>query len=137
MGGTHAQAARVCYSPAVLRSPTERYSPDLDNPSAQAPSMPHVLLRLSACLLPLALTPAWAYLIAESHLDFGGGEKDLLLLIPWLAWSLVYLAFSVVLWIRRRPIRKGILYSAGGATIVLILAWLVIFVWVTVVQGTP
>jgi hypothetical protein len=99
--------------------------------------MPHVLLRLSACLLPLALTPAWAYLIAESHLDFGGGEKDLLLLIPWLAWSLVYLAFSVVLWIRRRPIRKGILYSAGGATIVLILAWLVIFVWVTVVQGTP
>lgn len=34
--------------------------------------------RAGLCLLPLAMTPIWVYLIADGYLDFGGGEKDLI-----------------------------------------------------------
>ena len=45
-----------------------------------------VLTKLILCIIPLLMTPVWGYLIADGHLDFGGGEKDLLLLIPWMIW---------------------------------------------------
>ena len=88
-----------------------------------------IVLRLSLCLFPSALTPIWAYLIAEGYLNFGGGEKDLLLLIPWIIWSLLYFIIFVVSWLKRLPVKRAIAYSAGGATFTLVLVWLVMFVW--------
>jgi hypothetical protein len=32
--------------------------------------------------MPVLLTPVWGYLIADGYINFGGGEKDLLLGIP-------------------------------------------------------
>jgi hypothetical protein len=86
-------------------------------------------LRLVICLIPLAFTPVWGFLIADGFLNFGGGEKDLLLLIPWLFWSLVYLVIFVISWLKRLSIKRGLTYSAGGATILLGMIWLVMFVW--------
>ncbi len=91
--------------------------------------MLRILVRLGLGILPLALTPLLGFLIAEGYLDFGGGEKDLSLLVPWLFWSLVYLMFSFVSWWRRVSITIGLAYSAGGATGVLALAYLVMLVW--------
>lgn len=53
--------------------------------------MSKFLGKLVLCMLPLALTPIWGYLISDGYLNFGGGEKDLLLLLPWLIWSFIYL----------------------------------------------
>jgi hypothetical protein len=68
----------------------------------------------------------WGYLIAESFLNFGGGEKDLFLLIPWMIWSLFYLAIFMVAWGKRWTVNRGMLYAVVGATAGVILIWLVL-----------
>ncbi len=57
-------------------------------------------LRLLWMLSPLAVTPLLGWLIAEGWLNFGGGEKDLVLLIPWLIWSVCLLLIGAICWRR-------------------------------------
>jgi hypothetical protein len=97
--------------------------------------MTNIFLRLGICLFPLALTPLWGYLIAESYLNFGAGEKDLVLLVPWILWSLLYLVIFVMSWLKHVSIKRGFCYSAGGATAVLLLAWFVMFFWFSGLLG--
>lgn len=91
--------------------------------------MRHTALRLGICFLPLAITPVLGFLIADGYLNFGGGEKDLLILIPWLIWTLIYLLIFVISWIKRVSIKRGLTYSAGGATGVLGIIWLATYLW--------
>jgi len=91
--------------------------------------MRNIALRITLCILPLALTPLWAFLISDGYLNFGGGEKDLLLLIPWLIWSVIYMIIFVVSWIKKLSIKKGLTHSAGSSTVILVLIWLVMFAW--------
>jgi len=86
-------------------------------------------LRLGICFLPFVFTPVWGFLIADSYLNFGGGEKDLFLLIPWLIWSLIYLLIFVVSWLKRYSIKRGLCFSAGGATVILGVIWLGALFW--------
>jgi len=85
------------------------------------------LKKLAICLLPLALTPLWGFLISEGYLNFGGGCKDIILLIPWLLWSLFYSLFFIVLWIRGRSLGRLIAYSIAGAIGVIVLVWIMLF----------
>jgi hypothetical protein len=85
------------------------------------------LTKIAACLLPLALTPIWGFLLSEGYLNFGGGCKDIILVIPWLIWSLVYSLFFIVLWIRVRSLGRLIAYSIAGASGVMVLAGIVLF----------
>ena len=79
--------------------------------------------------MPISLTPFWGYLIADGYLNFGGGEKDLFLLIPWILWSLLYALIFIIAWIRRKKVKLMLLYSSVGATAVLFLVWGVLFLW--------
>lgn len=99
------------------------------------PNMTGFLSKLLICLLPAALTPLWGYLIAEGYLNFGGGEKDLFLLIPWILWSVIYSLIFIVAWIRRNNIKAILLYSVGGATGILAVAWSVLFIWSNEILG--
>lgn len=58
--------------------------------------MLRVSLRFFLSVLLLALTPLLGFFIADGYLNCGGGEKDLLLFIPWILWSLLYLIFFLV-----------------------------------------
>lgn len=87
------------------------------------------ILRGGLCLLPLALTPFWIFLIAEGYLNFGGGEKDLLLVIPWIVWSMLFLMIGVVAWVRGLSWKRGLAWSAGGATAIFAGAWIFLFIW--------
>jgi len=87
------------------------------------------IFRLILSIVPLALTPLLGFLIAEGYLNFGGGEKDLLLLIPWMVWSVVYFVLFLIFWKRKFSIQKGCGYAAGGATGVLALIYVVILIW--------
>ncbi len=80
------------------------------------------IVRLSLLLTPLALVPVFWFLVAESILNFGGGEKDLLLMIPLLIWSIVYMVIFVVGWIKGFTILRTLIYSAAGASILILLA---------------
>lgn len=84
---------------------------------------------LILCLLPMLLIPVLGYLISDGYLDFGCGEKDLLLLIPWIFWSFIYLAIFIVVWIKRKKLKVILVYAAGVSTGILALAWVVLFAW--------
>ena len=83
--------------------------------------MRRAFFRAGICLLPLAVTPIWIFLIAEGFLNFGGGEKDLFLVIPWLVWSALFLVIGVVAWVRGLSWTRGLAWSAAGATASLVV----------------
>jgi hypothetical protein len=76
---------------------------------------PHVIL----ALIPLLLTPLLVLALAEGVVDFGGGEKDVLLALPWLIWSIVFALCAFLLIYHRWPIARWTLRSALVATTVL------------------
>jgi len=78
-------------------------------------------LRLVVSLLPLALTPLLGYLLAQGSINLGGGEKDILVLLPWMAWSLFFAVSSWVFWRRGYSIR-----GASGRAALVALAGLAI-----------
>ena len=71
----------------------------------------------------------------EGYVNFGGGEKDLLILIPWILWSLIYLAIFIVIWCKRMPLLRGVVYSTAGATTLLGLIWGGMFLWFSGLLG--
>ena len=81
------------------------------------------------CILPLGITPLITSLIAEGYLNFGGGEKDLLLIIPWVLWSVIYAIIYIVQWIKKTKTIRGIYFAAGGATGLMILLWIGIYIF--------
>ena len=93
------------------------------------------VFRLILSILPLALTPLLGFLIAHGYLNFGGGEKDLFLLIPWIVWSVVYFVLFLIFWRRKLSIQKGCGYAALGATGALALISVVMLIWVVGILG--
>lgn len=71
-------------------------------------------------LAPLLLTPILIYALAEGIVDFGGGEKDVILALPWLVWSLSFAVCGLVFIIRRWPFGRWLRRSTLVATIVLL-----------------
>ena len=71
------------------------------------------LTRLIVAFLPLACAPVLVHLLAEGFIGFGGGEKDLVLVLPWLLWSLIFAVSCLVLWARRWPVVRSAIWSAG------------------------
>ena len=78
-------------------------------------------------VLPLLLSGVLVWLTMEGHLNFGGGEKDVLLAIPLLLWSLAYLSCYLVLWWRGCPTKRSVVVSSGLATGLVLLAWTVLW----------
>ena len=70
-------------------------------------------LRIATALLPLALVPVLVHLIASGQLDLGGGEKDLVWVVPWLVWSLLFAASSFDLLRRGWSLSRSLQRSAG------------------------
>ena len=97
--------------------------------------MINFLGKLILCLAPMLLTPVWGYLIADGYLNFGGGDKDLFLLVPWVVWAFIYLLIFLVAWIKRRSIKVMVLYAVGGASGLLAAAWIVLFIWFNQILG--
>ena len=66
---------------------------------------------LTLAAIPLCLTPFLFFAIAEGWLNFGGGEKDLLLLIPYLIWSLSFFIIALVLILKKKRLSQWCLKS--------------------------
>lgn len=78
--------------------------------------------RIAIALLPLGLTPLWLQLLASGSLSFGGGDKDLVLLLPWVIWSLLFAIASLVLWRRGWPVLLSTVWSAVAGLAGLLVA---------------
>ncbi len=85
--------------------------------------------RTALALAPLALTPALGWLISAGYLNFGGGCKDIVMIFPWMAWSVLYLVIFIAFTIKKAPLGRTLAWSAGGATGVMAVVFLVIFIW--------
>ena len=71
-----------------------------------------IVLRLTVSLLPLVLTPVLGYLLTQGYINLGGGEKDILMLVPWMVWSLVFAFSSWIFWRRGHSILRSSWRSA-------------------------
>ncbi len=80
-----------------------------------------VAVRLLVAVAPGLLTLLFAWLVA-GPLGLGGSEKDILLVIPLLLWSLLFCGSQVVLWWRSVGLGRSIAISAGVATVLVIVA---------------
>ena len=49
------------------------------------------LLQALLSFFPTLFTVPLVYMLAEDWIDFGGGDKDILLALPYLIWTLVLL----------------------------------------------
>ena len=87
-------------------------------PLSSSSMMMNRLIRIATAILPLALAPLLLWLIAGGHIDLGGGEKDLVWILPWVLWSLVFAVSCFVLWWRgwthARSLRRSALIGFGS-----------------------
>lgn len=79
--------------------------------------------RLLISAAPLAATPVLFALLAAGVLSFGGGEKDLVLLVPWAGWSLLFLAITLVGWRKELSVPRCVLVGMAGATVLSVVGW--------------
>jgi hypothetical protein len=88
-----------------------------------SPSIVSVLLRLCSACVPLALCFLLAWLVMSGPFSFGGGEKDIFLVLPLALWSLVFAVASLVMWARGASLPRSAKVSALIAMGVLALAF--------------
>lgn len=87
-----------------------------------------VLGRTLAAVLPLLLVCLAVWLVMEGHVSLGAGDKDILLALPLLGWSLAFLLSYVLCWILGIGPARSALYAAIVAMVLLALGWLVALV---------
>ncbi len=78
------------------------------------------LIQAALAAVPLLLTPLLFYALAEGVVNLGGGEKDILVTLPWLIWSIVFAGSAFVLIRRGWPIGRWTPRSALLAPSVLL-----------------
>lgn len=78
-------------------------------------------------ILPLPLIYLFAHLTAEGVFNFGGGEKDIILVLPLLFWYLVYVVVYAIFWIKKKSLIQIIVRSILWATGILIVAFVVLY----------
>jgi len=88
-----------------------------------------IAARVPLSLAPLALTPLLGWLISAGYLNFGGGCKDIVMIFPWMGWSLVYFIFFVSMAIKKASIKRSLAWSAVGATGIMAFVFIAIFAW--------
>jgi hypothetical protein len=58
----------------------------------------NTIKRIILLISPLLATPLIAFLIAENYLSFGTGDKDIFILVPWAAWSFLFIFTGSYFW---------------------------------------
>jgi hypothetical protein len=86
-------------------------------------------IRVLLALLPLFLTPALGFLLAGGYLNLGGGEKDIILVLPWAFCSLVYGVSCFFLWYRGWPLRRATFASIIVTIVALLFAGLALILF--------
>jgi len=79
------------------------------------------LYKICGGLWPLVMFPLFYWLTSEGHLDFGGGEKDIILVVPLAVYSLIYLILYMVVLKFAFPLLKAFVFSILGALVLLVL----------------
>ena len=68
----------------------------------------HIVL----AVLPVALTPAFIVALADGWIDFGGGEKDILIALPYFLLTLFFFITGTTLIVKRWDLRRWVIRSS-------------------------
>jgi hypothetical protein len=85
--------------------------------------------RVFVLIVPLLTTPLIGFLIADGYLDFGAGEKDLYILIPWGIWSLFFIVSGSVLWRKKISFKVWVFKSLTYSVIITLVLWLCLLMY--------
>ena len=66
--------------------------------------------------MPLLLSPLVLFALAEGWVDLGGGEKDLIFILPYGLWALVFFLAAVTLISKRWAVDRWLLRATIVAT---------------------
>ena len=75
----------------------------------------------------MLLTPGVIYVLAEGWLDSGGGEKDILLAIPYFLWAVIFFIVAIVLIIKRWTGRKWLWYAVSISVAAMLVSGIFVY----------
>jgi hypothetical protein len=93
--------------------------------------------RAISLLWPLPLVPVTGFAITEGWLNLGGGEKDIILVLPLAAFAIVYLFAALLLWVLRVAPAAAALRATLAAFLFLLVMWGTLFVLVLMGARMP
>lgn len=83
--------------------------------------------RAISLLWPLPLVPFTGLAITEGWLNFGGGEKDIILVLPLAAFAIVYVFAALLLWVLGVAPGAAALRASVAAFLFLLVIWGTLF----------
>ncbi len=81
--------------------------------------------KVIGAIWPLIIFPSVLYLTIQGQLDLGGGEKDVVIAIPMLAFTLFYLISYFILIKKKKRTYIAVILSAGIALLLLFVITIV------------
>ncbi len=89
--------------------------------------------------VPLLVAPLLLYGLAEGILDFGGGEKDIILIFPWITWSVIFAICAYVLIIKGLPVLAWSRYAFAISIFVMAVLFVLAYVssYLGIAPGMP
>jgi hypothetical protein len=85
--------------------------------------------RAVVLIVPVLATILIGFLIGGGYLSFGGGEKDIILLIPLCLLSLLFIVSGLLLWRAKIPPKIWFLKSLMYSISILLFLWLSLLIY--------
>ena len=86
------------------------------------------IAQATVATLPLLMTPVLFYVLAEGILNLGGGEKDIILVFPWLLWSTIFAICSYVFILKNYAIFNWACTSFAISLSVMLVLFILLYI---------
>lgn len=93
--------------------------------------------RAISLLWPLPLVPFTGLAVTEGWLNFGGGEKDIILVLPLAVFAIVYLFAALLFWVLGVPPAATARRASLAAFLFLLVMWGTLFALVLMGARLP
>ena len=88
-----------------------------------------IVKKVLTLLAPLLATPVLFLLISEEYLNLGAGCKDIVILLPWLLWSVIFLITGLILWKKKLSIKHWMFRTTSYSVLFIVNLWLCLFLY--------
>jgi len=85
--------------------------------------------RILVLTLPLLASAGLGYLLAEGYLDLGGGEKDIVIALPLVLLSLLFIVCGLFTWRSRLSLAAWAWRALKVSLLTLLGVWLLLWGW--------
>ncbi len=86
------------------------------------------LVQIIVAIAPLLFTPLLFYALSEGLLNLGGGEKDVLWMIPWGIWGVVFLVSAILFMRKSRSTLSWLGYTLTASIALMVMLFIVTYI---------